>query len=79
LIAQVRRNSRLAYLKLNDQLNSANANARAMYESLTNTVIDGWGESDLKNFCDKNSINGKPLLDLLVYTDRLTKSSSPGY
>ena len=58
MIAEVRRNSHLAYLKMQDQLASATSSAQAMYQTLTNTIIDTWGESDLKNFCDKNGING---------------------
>ncbi|KAI6091288.1 hypothetical protein F4821DRAFT_199503 [Hypoxylon rubiginosum] len=57
LIASVRRNSRLAYLRLQDQKNSAAASANAAYATLTDKVIDAWGESQLKEFCDKNAIN----------------------
>lgn len=56
LIASVRRNSRLAYLKSQEQLNSATASASAAYESLTDFVIDSWTESQLKEFADKNGI-----------------------
>ena len=55
----VRRNSRLAYLKLQDQKNSAAASASAAYATVTDKLIDSWGESQLKEFCDKNGINGK--------------------
>ncbi|KAI0380652.1 hypothetical protein F5Y04DRAFT_95820 [Hypomontagnella monticulosa] len=57
LIAMVRRNSRLAYLKLQDQKNSAAASASAAYATVTDKLIDSWGESQLKEFCDKNGIN----------------------
>ncbi|KAI2617721.1 hypothetical protein GGS26DRAFT_585157 [Hypomontagnella submonticulosa] len=57
LIALVRRNSRLAYLRMQDQKNSAAASANAAYASLTDKLIDAWGESQLKEFCDKNGIN----------------------
>lgn len=56
LIASVRRNSRLAYLKAQDQAKSTKANAQAVYASLTDVIIDGWSESQLKEFCDKNGI-----------------------
>lgn len=56
LIAAVRRNSRLAYLMMQDQLAIAAANARATYNALTDRVIDSWGQSQLKEFCDKNDI-----------------------
>ncbi|KAI1760415.1 hypothetical protein GGR53DRAFT_509814 [Hypoxylon sp. FL1150] len=57
LIAMVRRNSRLAYLRAQDQKDSAAASAKAIYSTLTDKVIDAWGESQLKEFCDKNGIN----------------------
>ncbi|KAI1633999.1 hypothetical protein F4809DRAFT_620925 [Biscogniauxia mediterranea] len=56
LIASVRRNSRLAYLNLQDQLSAASARTSAAYDTLTDKIIDSWGESQLKEFCDKNSI-----------------------
>jgi hypothetical protein len=56
LIAAVRRNSRLAYLKRRDQAASATASAQAAYATLTDMIIDAWGESQLKEFCDKNGI-----------------------
>jgi len=67
MIAQVRRNSHLAYLKLQDQLASATSSAQAAYKTVTDTLIDTWSESDLKNFCDKNSINGGCLPPIPVY------------
>ncbi|KAI1334958.1 hypothetical protein F5Y15DRAFT_263357 [Xylariaceae sp. FL0016] len=57
LVASVRRNSRIAYLKMQDQMASASASANAAYATLTDKVIDAWSESQLKEFCDKNSIN----------------------
>ncbi|KAI2472723.1 hypothetical protein F4781DRAFT_319411 [Annulohypoxylon bovei var. microspora] len=57
LVSLVRRNSRLAYLKLQDQQASASASASAAYAALTDKIIDAWGESQLKEFCDKNGIN----------------------
>lgn len=57
LIASVRRNSRLAYLKAQDQAASATASAQAAYATLTDMIIDAWGESQLKEFCDKNGIS----------------------
>ncbi|KAI1480098.1 hypothetical protein K445DRAFT_317467 [Daldinia sp. EC12] len=57
LIAMVRRNSRLAYLKAQEQKASASASASAAYATLTDKVIDAWSESQLKEFCDKNGIN----------------------
>lgn len=56
LVASVRRNSRLAYLKAQAQAASSTASAQAAYASLTEALIDAWGESQLKEFCDKNAI-----------------------
>lgn len=56
LIAAVRRNSRLAYLKSQEQLASATASAQAAYSTLTDMLIDSWSESQLKEFADKNGI-----------------------
>ncbi|KAI1804887.1 hypothetical protein F4811DRAFT_552381 [Daldinia bambusicola] len=57
LIAMVRRNSRLAYLRAQEQKASASASAKSAYATLTDKVIDAWSESQLKEFCDKNGIN----------------------
>lgn len=56
LIAMVRRNSRLAYLKSQADMASATAAAQAAYATLTDMIIDAWSESQLKEFCDKNNI-----------------------
>lgn len=56
LIATVRRNSRLAYLKSQEQLEKSSASAQSAYSTLTDMVIDAWSESQLKEFCDKNGI-----------------------
>ena len=56
LIASVRRNSRLASLRLQDQVNNLKGNAQQTIDTLTDAVIDAWSESDLKNFADKNGI-----------------------
>jgi hypothetical protein len=57
LVASVRRNSRLAYLKSQEQLASASASASAAYATLTEKLIDSWTESQLVEFADKNNIN----------------------
>ncbi|KAK1484261.1 hypothetical protein CCUS01_03973 [Colletotrichum cuscutae] len=56
LIASVRRNSRLAALKAQEQAASASASAQQAYATLTDMVIDAWSESQLKEFADKNGI-----------------------
>ncbi|KAK0715294.1 hypothetical protein B0H67DRAFT_580389 [Lasiosphaeris hirsuta] len=57
LIASVRRNSRLAYLRMQEQSEAAKSKAQATYDYLTDKIIDSWSESQLKEFCDKNSIS----------------------
>ena len=44
---------------MQEQSASAQASAKAAYDSLTDKRIDSWSESQLKEFCDKNSINGE--------------------
>lgn len=56
LIASVRRNSRLASLKAQEQAASASTSAQQAYATLTDMVIDAWSESQLKEFADKNGI-----------------------
>lgn len=56
LVASVRRSSRLAYLKAQQEAARATASAQAAYATLTDMIIDAWGESQLKEFCDKNNI-----------------------
>ncbi|KAK2046144.1 hypothetical protein LZ31DRAFT_494345 [Colletotrichum somersetense] len=56
LIASVRRNSRLASLKAQEQAASASASAQQAYATLTDMVIDAWSDSQLKEFADKNGI-----------------------
>jgi hypothetical protein len=57
LIASVRRNSRLAYLQMQEQTESSKKSAQQAYAALTDKLIDSWSESQLKEFCDKNGIN----------------------
>ncbi|KAI1437151.1 hypothetical protein GGR50DRAFT_646288 [Xylaria sp. CBS 124048] len=56
LIAMVRRNSRLAYLKSQSEKAAASASATAAYGKLSDKIIDAWSESQLKDFCDRNGI-----------------------
>lgn len=56
MIASVRRNSRIAYLKARDQAAAATSSAQAAYATLTDKLIDSWTESDLKEFLDKNGV-----------------------
>jgi hypothetical protein len=43
---------------MQEQSAKAQASAKAAYDALTDKLIDSWSESQLKEFCDKNSING---------------------
>jgi len=60
LIAQVRRNSRLASLKAKASGSQASASASSAAasakESLSDAVLDTWSDSQLKEFFDKNGI-----------------------
>jgi len=57
LIAQVRRNSRIASLKLKEAEASASKSAEAAKESISNQIFDSWSDSEIKKWCDKNAIN----------------------
>ncbi|KAK4235710.1 hypothetical protein C8A03DRAFT_46199 [Achaetomium macrosporum] len=57
LIATVRRNSRLAYLRMQEQSERTRKSSEEAYNALTDKLIDSWSESQLKEFCDKNGIN----------------------
>lgn len=56
LIAQVRRNSRTAALKLKEAQASASKSADAAKESISDKIFDSWSDSELKKWCDKNGI-----------------------
>ncbi|KAL2019313.1 hypothetical protein VTK56DRAFT_9780 [Thermocarpiscus australiensis] len=57
LIASVRRNSRLAYLRMQEEAERSRKSTQEAYAALTDKLIDSWSESQLKEFCDKNGIN----------------------
>lgn len=56
LIASVRRNSRLASLKLRDTAASATASAKSTKESLSSALFDAWSDSKLKEQLDKAGV-----------------------
>jgi len=56
LIAHVRRNSRLASLKLKQAQASSAKSAEAAKESVTNAIFNSWSDSKLKQWCDQNGI-----------------------
>ncbi|KAI9843137.1 MAG: hypothetical protein M1837_006590 [Sclerophora amabilis] len=56
LIASVRRNARLATQKVQDSQSAASSSANAAKESLSDTVLAAWSDSQLKEWADKNGI-----------------------
>lgn len=56
LIAEVRRNSRIASDSMRDSMASASMSAVGVQQSLTDALIDAWSDSQIKEFCDKNGI-----------------------
>lgn len=56
LVAAVRRNSRLAWLKEREATDTASETAKSAWAGLSESMIDTWSESQLKEFCDKNGI-----------------------
>lgn len=56
LIASVRRNSRLASLRMNAAASSASSSANAAKQSLSDALFDSWSDSQLKEWADKNGI-----------------------
>ncbi|KAI9738898.1 MAG: hypothetical protein M1818_005211 [Claussenomyces sp. TS43310] len=56
LIASVRRNSRIASLKLAASSASASASAKAASETLSDKLLDAWSDSQIKEWCDENGI-----------------------
>jgi hypothetical protein len=58
LIASIRRNSRLAYLKAAEASASASASASAAAQTLSDQLLDSWTDSQIKEWADKNGIKG---------------------
>lgn len=56
LIASVRRNSRVASMKLADAQASASSSAKAATETLSDQLLNAWSDSQLKEWLDKNNI-----------------------
>jgi hypothetical protein len=57
LVASVRRNARLASLKMADAEASAIASADAAKQSLSDALFESWSDSKIKEWADKNGIN----------------------
>jgi hypothetical protein len=43
---------------MQEEAERARKSAQEAYASVTDKLIDSWSESQLKDFCDKNSIPG---------------------
>ena len=56
LIASVRRNSRLASLNLKNSAAAASASASAAQASLSDSLLEAWSDSQIKEWADKNGI-----------------------
>ncbi|CAI4211987.1 unnamed protein product [Parascedosporium putredinis] len=56
LVAAVRRNARIAYLKEQDATSTASEAIQSAFASVSDKVLDTWSESQLKKFCDENAI-----------------------
>jgi len=56
LIASVRRNARVASLKMADMQASASASAAAAAQTLSDKLLDSWSDSQIKEWADKNGI-----------------------
>jgi len=56
LIASVRRNARVASLKMADLQASASKSAEAATQTLSDKLLDSWSDSQIKEWADKNGI-----------------------
>ncbi|TVY48247.1 Meiotic sister chromatid recombination protein [Lachnellula occidentalis] len=56
LIASVRRNARVASLKMADQQASASKSADAASQTMSEKLLDSWSDSQIKEWADKNGI-----------------------
>jgi hypothetical protein len=43
---------------MQEQTERSRKSSQEAYNALTDKLIDSWSESQLKEFCDKNGING---------------------
>lgn len=57
LIASVRRNARVASLKMADLQESASKSAAAAAQTLSDKLLESWSDSQIKEWADKNGIN----------------------
>ncbi|KAF2016223.1 hypothetical protein BU24DRAFT_409354 [Aaosphaeria arxii CBS 175.79] len=91
LIANIRRNSRLASLNLQSAYASASSSAASAQQSLSDALLDSWSDSQIKEWADKNGIKvpqGSKRNELLalarkhraqLYGDNVSASASKAY
>jgi hypothetical protein len=56
MIAQIRRNSKIASDRANSQYASLSASASGAQQSLSDALLDSWSDSQIKEWLDKNGI-----------------------
>lgn len=91
LIANIRRNSRLASLNLQGAYASASSSAAAAQQSLSDALLDSWSDSQIKEWADKNGVKvpqGSKRNELLalarkhraqLYGDNVSASAASAY
>jgi len=57
LVASVRRNARLASLRMSDTAASASKSASGAAQTLSDKLLDSWSDSQIKQWADENGIN----------------------
>ncbi|KAF2743102.1 hypothetical protein M011DRAFT_411206 [Sporormia fimetaria CBS 119925] len=55
LVASVRRNARIGSLNMQSAYASASKSAANAQQSLTDTLLNSWSDSQIKEWCDKNA------------------------
>jgi hypothetical protein len=56
LIAQIRRNSKIASDRASEQYAALSSSAAAAQQSLSDSLLNSWSDSQIKEWCDKNGI-----------------------
>ena len=76
LIASVRRNSRVAGLKMSDLAASASKSAADATQTLSDKLLESWSDSQIKEWADKNGIKVPQVSPLPVYHPSTWEASS---
>lgn len=56
LIARVRRNAKIASDRAQEEYASLSSAAAATQQSLSDTLLESWSDSEIKEWCDKNGV-----------------------